>query len=160
MEGIRQYLLSITVAALLCSIAVVFFQENTAFSAVIKLLTGLVLTIVILSPWMEIRLSDYEYFFEDITAAAMSVTNSGVQSANESLAVLIKEETEAYILDKAVSLELDVQIQVDLDDSSPPRPETVTIFGNASPLSRQTLSDQLVQNLDIAKENIIWKTNP
>lgn len=156
MSKISQYLLSIICTALLLSIANNLLDAKGALGAAIKLLTGLVLTSVIIAPWSDIRLDTLQSIFTDMQVHASTVVQEGNNIAQFEISALIKERTEAYILDKARSLGLDVAAEVMYDESMPQSIHTVRIVGDASPYARQRLKQTICDDLAVAEENIIW----
>jgi hypothetical protein len=70
---------------------------------------------------------------------------------------IIKENLEAYILDKASALQLDVDVDIVLTEDLPPAPDSVTIIGNASPYNKQVFQAFLVEEIGIPKEQQIWQ---
>lgn len=160
METLRQYILSVCSAAILCGILSSLFQKNKLFTALIKMLTGMFLVVVLITPLKDIELPVYEDFFNGISLEASDIADSAYVTTNESIETLIKQKTQAYILDKVMLQGFDAEIQVELKDSAPPTPLNITIIGNIPPLTRQKLSEQLSVELDVAKENIQWKLSP
>jgi hypothetical protein len=72
------------------------------------------------------------------------------------MAKLIKQETEAYILDKAQSLGCALEADVTVGEGLYPVPESVLICGSISNQNRKLLEDILVKELGISKENQQW----
>ena len=69
---------------------------------------------------------------------------------------IIKGETEAYILDKAASLGVELEVDVLLEDMYPMAPKTVRLSGSVSPYVRNRLQNIIAEELGISKENQIW----
>ena len=82
-------------------------------------------------------------------AAAM-----GENLARDSMADIIKEETEAYILDKAADLHANLHVEVTVGEDN--LPVAVTISGEASPYARRQIQAIIANDLGIAKENQKW----
>ena len=83
-------------------------------------------------------------------AAAM-----GENLARDSMADIIKEETEAYILDKAADLHANLRVEVAVGEDN--LPAAVTISGEASPYARRQIQAMIANDLGISKENQKWK---
>ena len=79
-------------------------------------------------------------------AAAM-----GENLARDSMADIIKEETEAYILDKAADLHANLRVEVAVGEDN--LPAAVTISGEASPYARRQIQAMIANDLGISKEN-------
>ena len=72
MEGVREYLLSVTAGAILCGILGSLVGEKGAFSELYKLISGLILCFLVLSPLVNIELSDFTQFADDLRAIRQS----------------------------------------------------------------------------------------
>ncbi len=157
MDKIHTYLLTLTCGAVLCGLICSFFSKKNPQSTIIKFLCGLVMTILFLSPWTEFSFSDYDYLLDGLQLEANAISEEGAAFYDESYRAIIKEETQTYILDKALNLGLTVEAWVELSDTDPPKPETVILTGNASPVLREKLTKQLSTDLDMPREQLIWK---
>ncbi len=157
MEQIRQYLLTIIAAAIFCAIVNSLFGKKGTVAATIKMLSGLFLAVTLLAPLTRIQISNLTDFFEDLDASASGVVAEGEQMAAASMAAIIKQRTEAYILDKALSLELDLEVEVTLSGANPPIPESVLLIGNASPYARGVLQRYMKEELGIPEEKQTWR---
>lgn len=156
MEEIRQYLVSVTAAALLCSIVTGILGKKGSYSAIIKLLCGLFLAYTVVAPWTKIRLNDFSSYTDTLSAEAEQHVRSGEMYAQSETAAIIKMNAEAYILDKAASMGLDIEVEVTLGSSHPPLPESATIKGAVSPYAKEKLQVCFVNDLGIPKENLLW----
>ena len=67
----------------------------------------------------------------------------------------ITERLEAYILTKAAALGLEPQVRVALDPEG--RPELVELTTDAEPQLRDELTAELVRELGIGREDVIWR---
>ena len=88
--------------------------------------------------------------------AADAVAAQGEKTAQEAMGTIIKEETEAYILDKAKALNPQVQVEVILDHSEIPVPHSVRIFGEPTREQREIMEEFLESELNIPKERQQW----
>ena len=88
--------------------------------------------------------------------AADAVAAEGEKTAEEAMGTIIKEETEAYILDKAKALNAQIQVEVILDQSEIPVPHSVRIFGEPTRAQREILEEFLESQLNIPKERQQW----
>ena len=155
MEPIREYLLSLTVAAMCCAVVRRLLQKKGMPAAMGKLLTGLFMTFTVLSPLTDFSIGPFEDISEEFKYQAGQAVREGEAYANSGLRKGIKERTEAYILDKARSLEADIQVEVILSNESYPVPKQVQIKGDVSPYARTQLK-RLLETLGIMEENQIW----
>lgn len=156
MDQIRQYLLSVIAAAILCSIVNTLIERKGACYSIIKLITGLFMATIVVSPLINIRISDITTYFGELSAEGSSITADGEAIALNELCSIIKSKTEAYILDKAVSMDLDIEVEVTLNSANPPLPCAVTIRGSAAPYSKEVLSEYIANVLGISKEEQLW----
>lgn len=156
MDGIRRYLLTVTAAALVCAIAGTLFDKKSAPAAVIKLLCGLFMTFCVISPCMDLELMDFSAFTGSFSDEAAAAVSDGKSMAFNARADIIKEQTRTYILDKAQTLNLEIDVEVILDSSDIPAPCAVILRGAASPYGKEVLGQYIESNLSIPKENITW----
>lgn len=153
MDGIRQYVLSVTAAAILCGTAVSLSPEGTA-RELIRFVAGAVLTVCLLRPlagakWtLSLPRAD--------SSAGEALAADGEKQASQAMADIIKEQLRAYILDKAAALGAEVEAEFTLEDGDIPVPEAVTIRGTAAPYARQRLEEILSSQLGIPKERQQW----
>lgn len=157
MQGIREYLLSVTAAAIICAIAKNMVGEKGIGGRIIRVVTGLFLVITLLSPIVKIRLENIENYFEDIRFDSEGIVSNGSEMANDALGSIIKEQTEAYILDEATRLGTQLDVEVKLSDSYPPEPCQVVMKGSVSPYQKQNISLYISHYLGIPQEHQIWK---
>ena len=153
MEALRQYVISVVAAAMLCGVVIRLFPQGSA-KQVGKLICGLFLAYTVLSPVSRVDFSRLPEFSLQCMEDGEEAASMGENLARDSLADIIKEETEAYILDKAADLHANVTVEVVLDGES--LPASVTISGEASPYARWQLQSLIESDLGISKENQKW----
>ena len=156
MEGVREYLLSVTAGAILCGILGSLVGENGAFSGLYKLISGLVLCFLMISPLVNIELSDFTEFSGDLLAQGNEAVMEGEEKREEMLRQIITDEARAYIMDKARSYGAEIQVEITLSRDDPPVPEGCTIQGQISPYVKQQLKKILITDLGIPEENHLW----
>ena len=156
MEQIREYLIGVTVAAILCGIVTSISGEKGFLGSVMKLLTGLLMALALVSPWVTISLNNLFGWTEDIQTNAGSITQEGQSSGEETYRRVIKERLEAYILDEARELGADLSVAVTLSQEGTPVPVAAELTGNVSPYLKQRLTLFLSSELGIEKEDQIW----
>lgn len=154
MTAIREYLLSVTAAAVLCSIVNSLAARTGTASGAVKMLTGIVLALAVISPLMNISLDSVNTFADGVEAEADAVVASGENYAQEAMADIITTRVQAYILDKAKALGAQIEVTVQLDRSN--MPAGATISGSVSPYARKALSEIIAQDLGIPTEAQIW----
>lgn len=156
MAHLRNYLITISAAALICGTITSFFGKKTSYSVVIKLLTGIFMTITVISPIIRVKIADFSDYMDAILSDGKEIVTEGQQAAEEQYREVIIQQTEAYILDKATSLGAELEAEVTLSESSPPIPVSVKIKGAVSPHAKQVLQNYLSSQLGISKEHQLW----
>ena len=157
MDFLRQYILSLLAAAVICSILVAWLGTNRTQGAIMKLLAGVFMTVTLLSPLLQFRLTDLTSEFSDITADAQNAVQAGQSNYSDDFVRSIKQQTEAYILDKAAFWELNLEVEVTLSETDPPVPDYVVLIGPVSPYAKGQLTEFISKELGISKENQVWK---
>lgn len=155
MHSLRQYILTVICVATACGILQMLLSDGTAASLV-KLISGLVVSISILSPLIKEEIFQWDLRFEEIMSDSSAVILQGEATASELIQKRIKEETEAYILTKASDMGVDIGLAVELGNEYPNVPEKLTIYGDVSPYVKRQLTATISKNLGIPEENQIW----
>ncbi len=155
MESIRSYLLSITAAAVICGILKGISGEKGTFGAMLHMISGLFLAFTIISPLADIQLRELSLYTDEVYTDAIAAADQGEDYAQSAMAQRIKEESEAYILDKAAACGAQIQAEVLLSQQL--RPEGSIITGQLSPYLRNQLEQLLEEELGIPKENQQWR---
>lgn len=153
---LQNYLQSICVTAVICAIAGSILGGKSFTSGIIKIISGVFLLITLISPLMAVRIRDVEEYFRDVQFQSQNAANTGAEMASEELKERIIKNSQAYILEEAVRLELDVDVEVKLSDDVPPKPCQVKIIGEVSPYKKTVLSSYIVNHLGIPMENQQW----
>ena len=89
---------------------------------------------------------------EEAEAAAAMGESMAARSRGE----IIKEETEAYILDKAAALKANLTVEVTVSGSGTPVPTAAIYRGEVPADVRQQLETIVQTELGIARENQTW----
>lgn len=156
MENVRQYLLSLIASAIICAVATSIVGKKGALAPVVKLLAGLFIIYTALAPWAKLRLDGLLFYFNDLKLEGSVSASNGSDSAVQAAAAIIKNQTEAYILDKASSLGANIAVNVIMQGTTPPTPCYVEIKGTLSPYHKQRLEQIIINELGIPKENLSW----
>ena len=156
MDGVKAYLISITAASIVCGIVNALVGKKGAVSSVLKLLTGLFLALTVIRPAIHFSISQIDLYIAGINAEADAAVADGGIMVSQELAAIIKEEMQAYILDKAASLGVDLEVDVILSDATPPLPEGVLLTGAISPYAKAQISELITDDLGIPKEAQQW----
>lgn len=156
MDSIRQYLLTIIIASIICSLLIAIAGKKGSQGTVIKLLCGLFLAMTMLNPWTNLHSIDFSSSMQAFQNDAEHYVEEGKQIAYNDFYTSIKSQTEAYILDKASSLGVKLTVEVKLSETDPPKPNFVTITGAVSPYIKKQLSEIIAEDLAILEEYQKW----
>lgn len=155
MEDLRQYVISVVAAAFICGTIMGLLPKGSA-RELVKMICGLFLAFTVLSPISRFdfsRLAEIDDLFTDEAAQAAAM---GENLNREALHAIIKAETEAYILDKAAQLNVELEVEVTVSTDDPPLPVAVSLSGSISPYARRRLEAILTDEIGIPKENQAW----
>lgn len=156
MMDLRQYILSVTVAAMICALVQQLLDKKGTAATIGKMLTGLFLTFTVIHPFANLHLMELGNFTMSFDHEAASAVAQGQALSKNALRESITKRTEAYILDKARQLDLKLTVEVTVSQDDIPIPERVRLKGNVSPYAKARLQSILVNDLGIAKEKQIW----
>ncbi|MBR6596043.1 MAG: hypothetical protein IKK72_05690 [Oscillospiraceae bacterium] len=158
MDGIREYLISVTAAALLCGILKSLMGEKGSSAALVRLICGIFLALTVIRPLKELNLQDLSLLPTGLLEEARATSGEGEEYTRLAKEDLIKQQCEAYILDKAQTLEASIQVEILISQEGDPIPAGSIITGNLSPYARNQLSETLTEELGIPQEDQKWKT--
>lgn len=156
MEYIRSYLLSVITAALICSILSTLPAKNGTLRAIRKTMCGIFMSLTLISPLATLHLPDVQQYLNMFQADASEAVLVGECMSRETAAEIIKQQTAAYILDKAEGMGVALEVTVTLSDESLQVPCSVTLSGMVSPYARQRISDLIDKDLGIKQEDQHW----
>lgn len=151
----REYILQIiavsTIATIVCNLTNSFGVNGK----LIRILTGIMIAIVVLFPFKSFSFSGISRYFDAISAEADIYIDEGKSKSQFNKSEIIKEKTEAYILDKANDMGLDIVVEVELNEEDSV-PCGLKISGNIAPYYRGILCQYIEQYLGISKEYQQW----
>ena len=153
---LRQYLLGVTAAALICGIIKSLFPKKGTMGTVMKTLLGLAMVLAVVSPWASISMNNLHHWKDDISLDAQGIASDAYQKAKEELRQRIMEKTQSYILAKAYTLGAQVEVSVEVSNDEMTVPSKVRIIGAVSPYAKKAISQMLTEDLGIDKEAQIW----
>ena len=156
MVGVREYLLSVTAGAILCGVLSNLTGEKGSLSGLYKLISGLFLSFLVISPLTQVNLRNFTHITEDLVSEGEHLTEEGRENYEHTLRQIITEETRAYIMDKARSYGAEIQVEITLTQDDPPIPHSCIITGPISPYVKQQLKNILITDLGIPEENHTW----
>ena len=153
MDGARQYILSLTAAALFCVILTGIVGKKGPFSNIMGLLIGVFMAVVLIRPVLDIHIQSPERFLDELHTSAQEAVAMGLETAEEELETGIKERLTAYIQAEAQNLGCDLDVDLSLEENLP---QQVTLMGAISPYAKSKLSAWLEKNLQILPEDQVW----
>lgn len=147
----KWYLLGIVAVAFLVSLLNAL-GGNGAGQGTRKLVGGILLTLAVFRPLgkLDLTLPELDEFRYD----AESAVSAGLEQASTMRLQRIREDYNAYILNKAAVLGLAAEAEVTVGEDG--FPESVAIRAAASPGERQELTGIIVRELGIEKEAVVW----
>ncbi len=155
MGVIGEYLIGVTAAAMLCAL-VKKLGSGKLTGAVTQAVCGIFMALAVVAPWRKIDLRLPADWIGDFQNYGEVLATDGENHSREVMEGIITDRVRTYIMDKAASLDLALDVEVVLSDDELPVPVSVKLKGAASPYSRETLSDFIRDHLDIAREEQIW----
>lgn len=153
----KSYVISIVAAAVVCAVTRSLLSEKTAAGQIARLLSGILMTLTVVAPLANITFDNLTGYLDGLSLAADGYVEDGKAAAQDSVAEIIKSQVEAYILDKADSMGLEIAVEVALDDGNDTVPCRVTITGTLSPYAKEVMSAYIEENIGVTKENQRWK---
>ena len=155
MTEIGEYILSVAITALICGVISGIFKDSGLYK-IIKLICNMMVMLSVLSPvanWTSHRNLLLTF---PVMPDGRDTINDGIQTSVDTIAEVIKDKTEAYIVDKAAELGADITAKVTLTNDAPPVPAAVEIMGSISPYRKLKLEELIQEELNISKENQKW----
>lgn len=153
MDGIRQYIVSAVAAGTVCAVVKVLLPEKGMAARLLRLVCGIFLTFTLLSPLKKLEIPDYSNYLSDFSGEGQAIAQSGEKLARDAMGDIIKSQSEAYILDKAQTLNASVTVDISLDEDLLPTEAVLT--GTVSPYGKSVLT-ACMEELGIAKERQTW----
>ena len=156
MESIKEYLITILAASLISTIVMRIAGKWGTCSNIIKLILAVFLSISVISPILNIEVSDFTELLDSYDGDAEAII-SDVQAAVQSeAAAVIIERTEAYIEQKAALYGGEITATVGISDAKTLIPDSVVICGNISPYGKISLKKIIKDDLGIPEDRQTW----
>lgn len=155
MQALRSFILSMVCAALICGI-LADLSEKTGFAKLIRLSCSIFLAFTMIAPILRLRFPEWEAQKNRYLSEARNAAAVGENIRLRSVAGIIRQEAEAYILKEAKSIGANLEVEVELDSGDPPAPAAVTVRGDFDEATETQLSRLLEDELGIPKERQTW----
>lgn len=156
MDEIKNYLLRLCAAALICGIAACLVHNKKTTGSLLKLICGVFLALTVLGPIASIRFDGIGNFAPQIGQSAQAAVDEGKNTAMDAWIAGIKESAKSYILDKAESYGAQLEVEITVEGTDPPSLVGVRLEGSISPYGKKMLQEAISQQLGIAEEDQIW----
>ena len=153
MGMLKGYLLQLTCCGILCSILLSLLREGSTKS-ILQLAAGVLLTVTAIAPFRTWEISDPLELPGLYLQEGYEVAASGEDYAMDARTQIIKEELEAYILNKANDMGCSIGVQVHMTREG--YPDSVTIIGEVDAQAQKQLEKVLEEDLGISKEQQAW----
>ena len=145
---------------MICAIVTKLMGGKGSLGALTKLITGVFLLFTLIRPLYSLDLLGAAQWWQGYDEQAAQAVAQGKEQARKSMAELITQRTQAYILDKAQALNTALEVEVTLSDDEIPVPVKVRLKGKVSPYAKGRLQQIVTEELGIEKENQIWISTP
>lgn len=155
MDIIRNYLLTITAAAIIYAIVMLLTDKKSIYHTMSKIICGMFMTIAVLSPILNIRIQDINWRSRGFFQEGQDIALNAQEDFRHELTEGIITQTQTYILTKADTLHANITAQVQLSEESS-IPWSVKLSGEISPYGKQLLTQYISQDLGIPEERQIW----
>lgn len=156
MNVIKEYLISITTAAIICAVLKTIVGPQKSMQKIFFIISGVFMTVTMLKPLVDIRLEEMIFNLDGIGDEASAVASEAYNQSMVEMKAIIAEQTGAYILDEASSMGLKIEVMVQVSNDNVPVPHSVSIKGNISPYNKRKLSSFIAKNLGITEEHQSW----
>jgi stage III sporulation protein AF len=157
MQAIREYILSVITAGLLCAIVGKLLNDKGVPATIGKLLTGIIMMISVLAPFAELSADSVLDLKTEYQTISLDAVQRGEKITSDAMQNSISNSLEAYLLDKAQEMGMELQVEVILSDDLYPIPVKVIISGIASPYGKKRMSQIIEANLGVMEENQVWR---
>ena len=157
MEQVSKYVLSLVCAAVLSGIVTRLPCQDTFLKKLIQTVAGIFVLFTLIQPFSGIKIKDPASWLEELSMDGKDAAAEGEKWTNNALQQSIKNQIEAYILDKAATIGASLEVEVVMSKDSLPVPVSVVLNGDISPYDKVQMAGILERELGITGENQIWK---
>ena len=156
MPYVKDYIISLIAAAVICGILTTLTQKNKSCGVVVKMLCGIFMAVTVISPVAQLQFQDMNVHLDQLTSDADLLTQDGASVAQQEREAVIKQQLETYIIDKARKLETEIQVDLTLTQDELLLPQGISIRGAVSPHNMAIMSRWISDELGIPEENQRW----
>ena len=158
MTQLKAYLLSITASALLMSLVLALLPKGKLRKTA-SFVGSLLLVLTVVAPVARLDPAQLAKSIAELRMETETI-RTGIEIGNREIAAaLIKEQCEAYILDKAAARGITLEAEIRLSgEGQYPYPTGVTLYGQVSQSDREAISAIIAEDLGIPRESQEWST--
>ena len=156
MAALGRYIFSVSTAAILFSIIQTMLEGKHGATVLVRLIGGLFFAFTVIAPVSDIDLRSIFETHLEFASSGSAIAASGVDTAENHFREIIRQQSESYILDKAMSYQTPIDVEVMLSHDDTPVPSAVNLKGSVSPYVKQTMSLWLQEEMGISRENQRW----
>lgn len=156
MDGVKQYLLTVVIGALLCAIFSKVCNKSSTSGMLVKLLAEIFMLLLIISPLLRIDIVNVYDYFSNSSFTGTDYIAQGQLYTKEQTDKIISDSVCSYILDKAAELDSDIDVDIVLSETSPSIPVGVVIYGDVSPYTKTVMQKFIADDLGIPEESQVW----
>ena len=155
MDSIRQYIVSIISASIVCAVLKTLLGKS-AYSRIVQILCGTFLVFTFLAPLKHIDLQDAILSFQWDGNISEDAIQRGEDMSRKAIADIISSEVASYVVEKAASFGAEVHVEVTVSDEEIPAPVGIDIIGRLSPYIRSQLEEIISEDIGLTREDMRW----
>ena len=158
MDGVLGYLRNLVLAAFILALIKALFTDSF-LKRLLSFACGLVFVILAISPFSRIDTEGLAQMISRFRIAEFQNETGIAVNNNELISQLIMEKSQAYILDKAKALHIDIKsVTVEMETGGQyPYPVGACLYGTYTEQQRIELTSWIEQNLAIPESALKWK---
>ncbi len=153
MNTVSDYLIAVTAVSILCSILGSLITKKSAAASTIKMVMGIILALTVVSPLFDLRVTQFQWYIDELSSEAGISVSNGKEMATLATEEIIKDKLQSYILDKAISIGVRLEVDITLKEMIPVQ---IQLSGPISPGAKAHLSSWIEDTLGISKEAQFW----
>ena len=156
-SAFKSYLLSVTAASFVLEIVAALLPGMQSKKP--GLLIGtLIMILVVLSPLVRLSPEQIARSIAELRLETEELRTGIELETKELQGSIIKEQTEAYVLDKAKAMEVDITIEITLrENQGVPYPYCICLTGSVTEKQQQILGQIIETDLGIPLQRQTWK---
>lgn len=155
MEVVSGYIFRLVCGSIICALVLVIGGTAGVSGQVRKLICGLFLFYLALSPLKQLNLDRISFTDPEISRSARRYAKEGKEEAAEAIALFIKDQCASYILTKGAELSVSLDADVYLEEQTG-IPVSVKLYGAPTPYEKEMLTDYIIHTLGIERSEIHW----